>query len=195
MFGTHIWPCCVHADVLAYNGARPSANAIMTRKAGMSSSHFTTISTTWRHTKWPTRSPAISSIVKTAFCIVSTCIGSLTQRPMDEYSKPWELCTPCALYHYHDGVIKWKHFPRCWPFVQHTKPVTRSFDDIFELRLIKSLSKQSWGWWFETQSRSLWRHCNIVMSICMAFRYFNHEGNIAVHPSLQKYQSVTGKRR
>ena len=22
------------------------------------------------------------------------------------------------------------------------------------------LSKQSWGWWFETPSRSLWRHCN-----------------------------------
>ena len=22
------------------------------------------------------------------------------------------------------------------------------------------LSKQSWGWWFETQSRLLWRHCN-----------------------------------
>ena len=26
--------------------------------------------------------------------------------------------------------------------------------------LNKRLSKQSWGWWFETPSRSLWRHCN-----------------------------------
>ena len=26
--------------------------------------------------------------------------------------------------------------------------------------LNKGLSKQSWGWWFETPSRSLWRHCN-----------------------------------
>ena len=25
--------------------------------------------------------------------------------------------------------------------------------------LNKRLSKQSWGWWFETPSRSLWRHC------------------------------------
>ena len=25
--------------------------------------------------------------------------------------------------------------------------------------LNKRLSKQSWGWWFETLSRSLWRHC------------------------------------
>ena len=28
------------------------------------------------------------------------------------------------------------------------------------MRLNKRLSKQSWGWWFETPSRSLWRHCN-----------------------------------
>ena len=40
------------------------------------------------------------------------------------------------------------------------RPVTRSFDVLFELRLNKRLSKQSCGWWFETQSRSLWRHCN-----------------------------------
>ena len=26
--------------------------------------------------------------------------------------------------------------------------------------LNKRLSKQSWGWWFEMPSRSLWRHCN-----------------------------------
>ena len=39
-------------------------------------------------------------------------------------------------------------------------PVTRSFDVFFDLRLIKYFSKQSRGWWFETQLRSLWRHCN-----------------------------------
>ena len=38
--------------------------------------------------------------------------------------------------------------------------VTRSFDIFFDLRLNKRLSKQSWGWLFETPSRSLWRHCN-----------------------------------
>ena len=27
--------------------------------------------------------------------------------------------------------------------------------------LNKRLSKQSWGWWFETPSCSLWRHCNV----------------------------------
>ena len=40
------------------------------------------------------------------------------------------------------------------------RPVTRSFDVFFELRLNKQLSKQSWGWWFETPSRPLWRHSN-----------------------------------
>ena len=38
------------------------------------------------------------------------------------------------------------------------RPVTRSFD-VF-LRLNKRLSKQPWGWWFETPSWSLWRQCN-----------------------------------
>ena len=30
----------------------------------------------------------------------------------------------------------------------------------FDLHLNKWLSKQPWGWWFETPSRSLWRCCN-----------------------------------
>ena len=38
------------------------------------------------------------------------------------------------------------------------RPVTRSFDVSFDLHLIKCLSKQSWGWWFETPSCPLWRH-------------------------------------
>ena len=40
------------------------------------------------------------------------------------------------------------------------RPVTRSFDVFFDLHLNKRLSKQSWGWWFETPSRPLWRHRN-----------------------------------
>ena len=41
------------------------------------------------------------------------------------------------------------------------RPVTRSFDVFFDLRLNKRLSKQPWGWWFETPSWSLWRQCNV----------------------------------
>ena len=37
------------------------------------------------------------------------------------------------------------------------RPVTRSFDVFFDLRVNKRLSKQSWGWWFKTPSYPLWR--------------------------------------
>ena len=40
------------------------------------------------------------------------------------------------------------------------RPVTRSFDIYFDLRPDKRLSKQSWGWRFETLSHTLWRHRN-----------------------------------
>ena len=42
------------------------------------------------------------------------------------------------------------------------RPVTRSFDAFFDLRLSKRLGKQSWGWWSEMLSRPLWRHCNVI---------------------------------
>ena len=38
------------------------------------------------------------------------------------------------------------------------RPVIRSFGVFFDLRPNKWFSKQSWCWWFETPSRSLWRH-------------------------------------
>ena len=40
------------------------------------------------------------------------------------------------------------------------RSTTRSFYASFDIRPNKRLSKQSWGWWFETPSRPLWRHCN-----------------------------------
>ena len=91
------------------------------------------------------------------------------------------------LRYFHDDVIKWKHFSRCWPFCAGNspvpgefpaqRPVTRSFDVFFDLRLNKRLSKQSWGWWFETQSCPLLRHCNgcvwypsdWLIPVCKAF--------------------------
>ena len=44
------------------------------------------------------------------------------------------------------------------------RPVTRSFDVFFDLRLNKRLSKQPWGWSFETPSWSLWRRRNALDS-------------------------------
>ena len=45
------------------------------------------------------------------------------------------------------------------------RPVTRSFDVYFDLRPNKLLSKHSWGWWYDTLSWSLWRHCNELHNI------------------------------
>ena len=44
------------------------------------------------------------------------------------------------------------------------RPVPRSFDVSFDLlpNINIRLSKKSWGWWFATPSRPLWRHCNGV---------------------------------
>ena len=44
------------------------------------------------------------------------------------------------------------------------RPVTRSFDVFFDLRLNKQLSHQTWGWWYETLSRPLWRHRNDILN-------------------------------
>ena len=79
----------------------------------------------------------------------------------------------------HDDVIKWKHFSRYWPFVWgiHWSPVnspTKASNVelwcFFDLRLNKRLSKQSLDWWFETPSRSLWRHCNVLCISCYITR-------------------------
>ena len=69
----------------------------------------------------------------------------------------------------HDDVIKWKHFPRYWPFLRgsHRSPMNFPHKGQWRRALMfsliclnKRLSEQSWGWWFETPSRPLWRHCN-----------------------------------
>ena len=43
------------------------------------------------------------------------------------------------------------------------RPVTRNFDVSFDLRPNKWLSKQPRCRWFETPSRSLWRHCSDLL--------------------------------
>ena len=69
---------------------------------------------------------------------------------------------------FHYVVIKWE--PALLPFVRgiHRSTVNSPHKGQrhgpLMLSLIcalnKRLSKQSWGWWFETPSCSLWRHCN-----------------------------------
>ena len=47
------------------------------------------------------------------------------------------------------------------------RPVTQSFAAFFDLRLNKRLSKQTFGWWLETPSHPLWRHCNVTHFVDM----------------------------
>ena len=70
----------------------------------------------------------------------------------------WHISVICISGVVHYDVIKWKHFPRYWPFVRGIQPVTGEFPLkgqwqgalVFSMicALNKRLSKQSWGWWF-----------------------------------------------
>ena len=107
-------------------------------------------------------------------------IRQTTYPPPFNASWDYRLFSPCSMSKImnHDDVIKWKHFPRYWPFVQGIhrgqRPVARSFDVFLDLRLNKRLSKQSWGWWFETPSCLLWRHCNDwCILLCLGFITFH----------------------
>ena len=65
---------------------------------------------------------------------------------------------------FHDDVIKWKRFlvtgPLCREFTLHRQiPGALIFSLICTWK--KTFSKQSRHLWFETPSRSLWRHCNV----------------------------------
>ena len=88
-----------------------------------------------------------------------------------------------------DGNIFRVTGPLCGEFTGPGKfptqrPVTRSFDVFFDLRLNKRLSKQPWGWWFETLSWSLWRHCNDIFQIAKisSISLFDHFRSISNSP-------------
>ena len=72
------------------------------------------------------------------------------------------------------------------------RPVTRSFDVFFDLRLYKRLGKQSWGWWLETLSRPLGRHRNatyiFMLTVCRPLPDWQIQ--IEKHWSPQFYYSV-----
>ena len=98
--------------------------------------------------------PDVCIIITDHLCLLNTCIIttkhnktlSWWRHQMETFSA---LLTLCAGNSPVSG-----EFPS-------QRPVTRSFDVFFDLRLYKRLSKHSWGWWFETLSSSLWRHRNV----------------------------------
>ena len=91
-------------------------------------------------------------------------------------------------------VIKWKHFPCYWPLARriHRSPVNSPHKGqwlgalmCFFLRLNKRLSKQWWGWWFETPSRPLWRYCNEhpIFFLNIEYFWYNFWSTTNVNPS------------
>ena len=85
------------------------------------------------------------------------CLNNYIRRNLSEWNMPWwrhQMETFSALLAFCVGIS-----PVPGEFTAQ-RPVTRSFGVLFDLRLNKQLSKQSWGWWFETLSRPLWRHRN-----------------------------------
>ena len=96
-------------------------------------------------------------------CLQTTCLGG-------EWSESHPQCNNLTIhYTSHDDVIKWKHFPRYWPFVRgiHRWPVNSPHKGqwrgalMFSLMCLnKRLSKQWWGRWFQAPSCPLWRRCN-----------------------------------
>ena len=60
------------------------------------------------------------------------------------------------------------------------RPMVWNFNVFFHLCLNKRLSKQSWGWRFETPSCSLWRHCNdgTELQTAMAISHGNSQWHI-----------------
>ena len=48
-------------------------------------------------------------------------------------------------------------------WIPSQRQVTRNFGVFIDLSFNKRLRKQSKRWWFETPSRSLWRHCHVCL--------------------------------
>ena len=99
--------------------------------------------------------------------------GALTSHFMEEHSSPTSIFHDFMMTSSNGNMFRVTGFcawnsqvtagnsPVTGEFPSH-RPVTRSFDVFFDLRLSKRLSKQSRRWLFEMPSRSLWHHCNVL---------------------------------
>ena len=109
-------------------------------------------------------------------CTISLCIWSKkTQKPNNITQLLLELCF--YMMTSSNGNIFRVTGPLCGEFTgpgefPTQRSVTRSFDVFFYLRLNKQLSKQPWGWWFETPSWPLWRQCNVICNQAASLKEF-----------------------
>ena len=98
---------------------------------------------------------------------------------------------------FHDDVIKWKHFPRYWPFVQgiHRSPVNSPHKGQWRGALMFSLIC-AWingrvnnpdAGDFETPPQPLWRHCSAWL-----LNWHNYSIALTLRKQLENYsKSIT----
>ena len=126
----------------------------------------------WRHVGFCSTSHRIYTQFKCAFldvCITSVLVGLYDTFTPIVLGWRWDtriyapapvnmMTSSNGLIFRVTGHLCGEFTSRWWILTQ--RPVTRGFDAFFDLRLNKWLKKQWLGWWFETPSYSLWRHCN-----------------------------------
>ena len=123
--------------------------------------HHTRTEDVWRHNDYGDHIPP-----KQCYCLKCRIVEYIIQ-PRYYAHRQWGslMIAPLPMMTSSDGNIFRVTGPLCGEFTgpgefPAQRPVTRSSDVFFDLRLNKRLSKQPWGWWFETPSWSLWRQCN-----------------------------------
>ena len=92
----------------------------------------------------------------------------------------------------HDHVIKWKHFPRYWPFVRgiHRSTVNSPHKGQWRGALVFSLICAWINAWVNNREagdlrRSLWRHCNDKTNVaCINARVMTYSENVCVSKSI-----------
>ena len=108
---------------------------------------------------WWVPSPAPSIIRRTQVRCCSTLVSGT-------YIWCWKLRGWILIMTSSNGNIFRVTDPLCGEFTGlQQRPVTRSFDVFFDLRLDGRLSKHSWGWWLETPSCPLWSQSNDYLNI------------------------------
>ena len=115
---------------------------------------------------------------------------------MPDSTKPLPKKIPAYTFKIHDEVYQMETFSAllaicAGKFTGHRWiPRTKASDAelwcfLWSASEKKRLSKQSWGCWFETLSRLLWRHCNVNTPSCRGHRVDVHYQSMSI-PALSE---------
>ena len=84
----------------------------------------------------------------------SNSFRTLTNLPLDKMATIF-----LTIFHMH--FREWKNCILLTNLLRFVPKGLIDYDSFFGLHPDKRLSKQSWDWWLETPSHSLWRHCYV----------------------------------